>query len=117
AGGDDDVGFVFTGVVQQAPDQLVGRVGADLRHMAAAAVGLERKVDALRPQRAQQAIEVGRVLGVDLGAVPLRPHDQAAVVGSHPQAVQWADDPRLERLVVDVFDDDVQQGGGVQGAR
>ena len=82
----DDVRLELIGGVQQATDQFVRGLRADLRHVAATAVRLQREVDDFRTQRVEQAVEFGRMLVVRPSMLVVGPRHHAPQIGRDAQS-------------------------------
>ena len=104
---EDHVGARVDGALQQPADQLERLRFADLRHVAAAAVGLDRVIDDLRPEPGEQVVHFHRVLRVV--HVAHRPHPLAAVVGGDAQAGQRLHDLLADGRLANVAVDHVEQ--------
>ena len=88
---EDHVGLVVGRALQQAANQLERLRLADLRHVAAAAMGLDRIVDHLGPQPREQLVHLHRIFGA-VAAVDRADH-LAAVVRRDAQARSAAGPP------------------------
>ncbi len=64
ADGDDHVGVIIGGILQKLAKQFVSHLRRNLRHVAATAVRLQRKVHHLRADGFHQFVQFGRILGV-----------------------------------------------------
>ncbi len=83
---DHDVGLVLVGRIQQAANEFIGDGGADLSHVAAAAMGFHREIYHFRAQRFHQFIQDDGIFGAAKAVFRVGAHHHAAVVGGDAQA-------------------------------
>jgi hypothetical protein len=85
----------WSGGREQAVDELESDRLADLGHMAAAAVCLQRVIDNFGAQGFQHPVHRRRIFGIVKAVIRVGRDDHAAVVRGDPQARQRLDHPAL----------------------